>query len=94
MASYTIRLFPHKLWGMLIYGSSLQKERTGAAGFRQNVQTMPFLHGRKMQMKITIEPTLFTDPQAAVPAGFCEVCGREIYAPSLICARCERRGKS
>lgn len=35
--------------------------------------------------------TLFYDPQAAVPARFCEVCGCECYAPGLHCIRCERR---
>ena len=35
--------------------------------------------------------TLFEDPQAAVPAAFCEECGCECYAPGLHCLRCERR---
>ena len=39
----------------------------------------------------TIEQTLFMDIQAQVPAAFCPVCGGELYAASLICARCERR---
>ena len=34
---------------------------------------------------------LFADPQAVVPAGFCEACGCELYAPGLHCLRCERR---
>ena len=43
-------------------------------------------------MKITIEPVLYTDIQAQIPACFCALCGGERYAPSLICSRCERRG--
>ena len=35
---------------------------------------------------------LFFDPQAAIPADFCPVCGSERYAPGLHCIRCERRG--
>lgn len=42
-------------------------------------------------MNVTIEPMLFTDPQDQKPAAFCPVCGWEIYAPSLICQRCERK---
>lgn len=38
-----------------------------------------------------IEQTLFWDPQTQSPAGWCPACGGERYAPSLICARCERR---
>ena len=38
-----------------------------------------------------MESTLFFDPQTAVPACFCPVCGGECYLPSLICIRCERR---
>ena len=37
-----------------------------------------------------IEPTLYIDPQAQVPAFYCPVCGGARYAPSLICLRCER----
>ena len=40
---------------------------------------------------MNIESVLFADPQAARPACFCQVCGGECYAPSLICLRCERR---
>ncbi len=39
-----------------------------------------------------IKGTLFIDEQDAVPAGFCTRCGGELYAPSLICSRCERDG--
>ena len=42
-------------------------------------------------MAITIEKTLFIDPQAQIPADFCPDCGAERYAPSLRCSRCERR---
>lgn len=41
-------------------------------------------------MSITIEPALFTDPGAQIPAAYCPECGGELYAPSLICLRCER----
>ena len=40
-------------------------------------------------MKLEIESNLYTDPQAAVPADFCPVCGGERYLPGLRCARCE-----
>lgn len=39
-----------------------------------------------------IQGTLYIDPQAQIPSGFCRRCGGELYAPSLICARCEREG--
>lgn len=37
-----------------------------------------------------IEPTLFIDPQAEVPASYCPVCGGARYAPGEHCIRCER----
>ena len=43
-------------------------------------------------MKISIEPVLFTDVQAQKPAAFCPRCGGELYAPGLVCSRCERDG--
>ena len=42
-------------------------------------------------MYIECPYTLFSDPQAAVPASFCRDCGCECYAPGLVCIRCERR---
>ena len=42
-------------------------------------------------MRQTLEPTLYTDPQTALIAAFCPVCGGALYAPSLRCIRCERR---
>lgn len=41
-------------------------------------------------MSTKIEPVLYIDMQKQKPAGFCDVCGGELYAPSLICLRCER----
>lgn len=38
-----------------------------------------------------IEPMLYVDEQAILPAAFCEVCGGEQYVPGLTCLRCERR---
>lgn len=38
-----------------------------------------------------IEPVLFLDLQATVPRKYCNLCGGECYAPSLLCLRCERR---
>ena len=40
-----------------------------------------------------IQGVLYVDPQAARPAGFCEICGGEVYWPGLWCCRCGRRGK-
>lgn len=42
-------------------------------------------------MSVVIEETLYFDPQAAIPAGYCPVCGGELYAIGGICLRCERR---
>ncbi len=42
-------------------------------------------------MSITIEQALCFDPQAEKPAGFCEYCGREVYAPGCVCSRCGDR---
>ena len=42
-------------------------------------------------MTITTESNLYIDPQAQVPAGYCERCGGELYAPSLVCSRCQKR---
>jgi uncharacterized membrane protein YccC len=42
-------------------------------------------------MIVTIEQNLYIDPQNQIPAGFCENCGGELYAPSCICSRCQRR---
>ena len=39
-----------------------------------------------------IQGSLFTDPQAEIPAGYCPVCGGALYRPGLYCLRCERRG--
>jgi len=36
------------------------------------------------------ESTLYIDPQAAIPAGYCERCGGALYAPSCTCIRCGR----
>ena len=44
-----------------------------------------------MDMTIQIDKTLFFDPQTVPEAGFCEVCGGALYAPSLVCLRCGRR---
>ena len=37
-----------------------------------------------------IEPMLYTDAQAEIPAGYCPACGGELYRPSLLCIRCRR----
>lgn len=37
-----------------------------------------------------IESNLFTDPQSLREAGLCPICGRYLYAPNLVCIRCER----
>ena len=37
-----------------------------------------------------IQGNLYIDPQDQVPAGYCPHCGGALYAPSLICIRCER----
>jgi hypothetical protein len=44
---------------------------------------------RMMPMNLRIEPTLYIDLQAAVPAGFCPKCGGAVYKPGLYCLRCE-----
>ena len=37
-----------------------------------------------------LESNLYTDPQATREAGYCPVCKRCLYAPSMLCTRCER----
>ena len=37
-----------------------------------------------------IEPTLYVDAQATIPAGYCPACGGALYRPSLLCIRCQR----
>ena len=37
-----------------------------------------------------IEAVLYMDPQAVKPVGFCPVCARELYPPTLTCLHCER----
>ena len=37
-----------------------------------------------------IEPTLYIDLQAQIPAGYCPVCGGALFRPSLECLRCRR----
>ena len=44
-------------------------------------------------MKVTIEPVLYIDPQAAVPDGSCDRCGGALWLPSLRCLRCEMEGR-
>ena len=46
-----------------------------------------------MTMAVWIEGTLYIDPQQQIPSGFCPVCGGELYAPSLLCIKCEGRGR-
>jgi hypothetical protein len=41
-------------------------------------------------MALFIQPVLYIDVQAQIPAGFCEECGGELYRPGLICIRCQR----
>lgn len=43
-------------------------------------------------MNTILESTLYIDPQAQRPAGFCLRCGGECYAPTQSCARCLRDG--
>ena len=42
-------------------------------------------------MQMNIEPTLYTDPQAAA-AKRCAKCGGAVYPPGFFCLRCERNG--
>ena len=50
-----------------------------------------FFTKEKEGMNNRIEPTLYVDEQAAIPADFCPVCGGERYWPSRWCIRCEGR---
>lgn len=40
-------------------------------------------------MQAPIAQMLYIDQQENTPAGFCPVCFGELYAPSMICLRCE-----
>ena len=42
-------------------------------------------------MSTKIEAVLYIDIQKQKPAALCNFCGGELYAPSLVCLRCERR---
>ena len=42
-------------------------------------------------MTSVVEQVLYVDEQSLPPAAVCQVCGGELYAPSLTCLRCERR---
>ena len=42
-------------------------------------------------MLTKIQSILYIDPGAQKHAAFCPDCGREVYAPSLTCLRCERK---
>jgi uncharacterized OB-fold protein len=37
-----------------------------------------------------IEPRLYIDAQAEIPAHYCEDCGGAVYRPGLVCIRCQR----
>jgi len=39
-------------------------------------------------MKISIKDNRFQDPQDQIPAGYCQQCGGEVYAPGCRCRRC------
>lgn len=41
-------------------------------------------------MNVTIEQTLYPDPQAQRPGGRCPVCGGALYGPGFHCIRCGR----
>ncbi len=41
-------------------------------------------------MILSIEPTLYIDPQAERRTGVCPQCGGTCYAPGYRCIRCER----
>lgn len=41
-------------------------------------------------MNVSIEPMLYFDPQAAIPAGRCPLCGAELYPPAAVCFLCGR----
>ena len=42
-------------------------------------------------MTSVVEQVLYVDEQSLPPAGFCEVCGGELYESGFSCLRCERR---
>ena len=44
-----------------------------------------------MKMALIIESTLFRDAQDTEVAGYCPVCGDELYRPSMECTDCARR---
>lgn len=90
MAIYTIRFFPHEVWSMLVLEVAGMISEKMIADFDKSC--LHRHHKGGIPMKITIEPTLYLDPQAVKPAGYCPVCGGALYNPSLVCLRCERRG--
>lgn len=44
-------------------------------------------------MRVTMEPTMFFDPQAVTPVQYCPVCGGCTYPPGHFCLRCEEESK-
>lgn len=41
-------------------------------------------------MALKIQPVLYIDAQAQIPAGYCEDCGGALYRPGNVCIRCQR----
>jgi hypothetical protein len=60
-------------------------------GFSTFSINQPEYTGEDDFLKDLIEPMLYTDPQAQIPAAYCPVCGGAQYLPGLHCLRCERR---
>ena len=42
-------------------------------------------------MTSIVEQVLYVDEQSLPHAALCETCGGELYEPSFLCLRCERR---
>ena len=40
-----------------------------------------------------IQGVLYVDPQAARPAGFCEICGGEVYWPGALVLPVRKEGE-
>ena len=90
---YTIRRTPHilcsiiYLWKVVVINGKLTE--CGYTDFDRKSGNYSENEGDKMTS--VVEQVLYVDQQSLPPAGFCQVCGGELYAPSLTCLRCERR---
>ncbi len=88
--SYTIRRTLHNSCSKIVF--------TATGAYHRNKQYIfdifplpPYiLQKRLMRVNLPLESILYTDENAAIPGGFCPLCGSELYPPGYHCIRCEK----